>query len=255
MLMILSPAKTLDLSINEYEIKTSELFFQNETRELVYILQKFTKDELGKLMKMSEKLADLNFERYKNFYNGGVKEYIALLGFKGEAYKGLNVEDFTLEDLEYSQRVLRVLSGLYGVIKPLDIIKEYRLEMGTKLNNSKGKDLYSFWRDKITSRIEEDLENSPGENVLINLASKEYSSSLNLDKIIEKNKVIEIIFLENKNGEYKLVGTYAKKARGIMARYIIKNRVKSLAEIKNFKEEGYLYNEELSNCEKFVFVR
>ena len=256
MLMILSPAKTLDLSIEDRSmIGASQLVFKDETKELVSILQDYSIDELGKLMKMSEKLAILNYDRFRNFYKETTKEYTAILAFKGEAYKGLAVEDFTEDDLQYAQKSLRILSGLYGVIHPLDNIKEYRLEMGTKLKNNFGNDLYSFWGEKITREIEEGIKLSSGEKVLINLASKEYSSALNINKVKENYKVVDINFMENKNGEFKLVGTYAKKARGIMARYIIKKKVSSIEAIKEFNEEGYLFNQELSSDDIIVFTR
>lgn len=255
MLILLSPAKTLDLSLKMDNIKPSEATFKEETRELVSILEKYSKEEIGKLMKMSDKLSEINYERYQTFYNDQTNEYIALLAFKGEAYKGIKVEDFLVEDLDYAQKVLRILSGLYGVIKPLDKIKEYRLEMGTNLKNSIGKDLYQFWKEKITNMIVDNLESSPGEKVLINLASNEYSTSLNMDIIKLKSKVVQIAFFENKNGQYKLVGTYAKKARGVMARYIIKNKVDTLEGIKGFTQCGYSYSENFSNDEKIVFIR
>lgn len=256
MLAILSPAKSIEeQGISNFEIGNSDLEFKKETDELISILKEFSVDELSKLMKMSEKLAILNYDRYRNFYNDDVKKYTAILAFKGEAYRGLNAKDFTEEDLLHSEKVLRVLSGLYGVINPLDIIKEYRLEMGTKLKTSKGKDLYTFWDDKITERIEKDIEKSYGDKVLINLASKEYSSSINMDRIKLKYDVINISFLENKEGKYKLIGTYAKKARGMMARYIIKNRIETIEQIKDFDEEGYFFNEQLSDEENYVFTR
>ncbi|MGG7178798.1 peroxide stress protein YaaA [Clostridium paraputrificum] len=256
MLMILSPAKTLDLSIEDIQrIEDSQLAFKDETKELVSILQGYSIDELAKLMKMSEKLAILNYDRFRNFYEETTKEYTSILAFKGEAYKGLAVEDFTEDDLQYAQKNLRILSGLYGVIHPLDKIKEYRLEMGTKLKNNLGTDLYSFWGEKITIEIEEGIKSSCGEKVLINLASKEYSSALNINRIKEKYKVVDISFMENRNGEFKLVGTYAKKARGIMVRYIIKNRINSIEEIKEFNEEGYLFNKQLSSDDTIIFTR
>lgn len=256
MLMILSPAKTFELDINNEPIKEGRnLVFPNETRELISILEGYSVDELSKLMKISEKLAILNYDRYRDFYKTDTKAYTAILAFKGEAYRGMEAEVFSKEDLEYADEVLRILSGLYGVICPLDRIKEYRLEMGIKLPNHKGKDLYTYWDNKITDKICKSIENSPGEKVLINLASKEYSSALNVDKIRKEYNIVDISFLENRNGEFKTIGTYAKKARGMMSRYVIQNRINTIEEVKKFNESGYSYNEIYSSDSNIVFTR
>lgn len=255
MIVILAPAKTMELEIRDDINYSSRLFFKDETKILVNILQGYSKEHLRKFMKVSESIAELNFNRYKNFYNDNTNEYIAILGFKGQVYKAINASSFSVEDLNYSQSLIRILSGLYGVIKPLDMIKEYRLEMGSKLINEYGKDLYSFWGNKITSKIEDDLKASPGDKVLINLASKEYTSSVQLDKIRTTNQVIDIIFLEQNNGECKVIGTYAKKARGLMTRFIIINKIDTVEGIKQFSEDGYTYNKELSDDKNIIFIR
>lgn len=254
MLIILSPAKAIDetKSLVDEHIE-NKLFFEKDTRELVSIIKQFSVDGLAKLMKISEKLAILNYDRYRNFYMDDVKKYRAILAFKGEAYRGLSAWDFNDNELSYAQETLRILSGLYGVLNPLDIIKEYRLEMGTKLKSNRGNNLYDFWGDSITKRIEEDIEKSPGEKILINLASKEYSSAIKINKL--KYEIINIEFVEFREGKYKTVSTYAKKARGMMARFIIKNRISSLDAIKEFDEEGYEFNDYLSNEKNIVFSR
>lgn len=256
MLMILSPAKTIDDKIiNKPKLGSENLPFSNETNVLIDILKEFSVDELSKLMKISDKLAILNYDRFRKFYDEDTKDFTAILAFKGEAYRGLAAKDFSEDDFLYSQNVLRILSGLYGVIKPIDRIKEYRLEMGTKLKNNIGKDLYEFWDDKITNNIEKAIEDSYGDKVLINLASKEYSTSIDMDRIKRKYDVINISFLENREGQYKLIGTYAKKARGMMVRYIIKNKIDTVEGIKEFDEECYQYNEYLSSEDNLVFTR
>lgn len=256
MLMILSPAKTIDDKIiNKPRLGSENLSFSNETNVLIDILKEFSVDELSKLMKISDKLAILNYDRFRKFYDEDTKDFTAILAFKGEAYRGLAAKDFSEDDFLYSQNVLRILSGLYGVIKPIDRIKEYRLEMGTKLKNNIGKDLYEFWDDKITNNIEKAIEDSYGDKVLINLASKEYSTSIDMDRIKRKYDVINISFLENREGQYKLTGTYAKKARGMMVRYIIKNKIDTVEGIKEFDEECYQYNEYLSSEDNLVFTR
>lgn len=255
MLMILSPAKTINTKINNIQNINNKWAFEEETKELVSTLKEFSLDELCLLMKVSDKLGILNYDRYRNFYNGDTKEYTAILAFKGEAYRGIGAEDFSEEDFVTSNNVLRILSGLYGVIEPLDRIKEYRLEMGTKLKTNKGKDLYEFWGDKITVKIMDAIENSPGEKVLVNLASKEYSSVLNMPMINEKYRIVDINFLEYKDGKHKTISMYAKKARGMMARYVIQNKISTVEELKEFDLDGYIYNEILSKENELVFTR
>lgn len=255
MIVIMSPTKTFREQCKQRELKGSELIFKEENLELINILKEYSEEDLSKLMKISLELSCLNVYRIKEFYSGNLKENYAIDFFYGEAFKGLNSEELSNEDLIYSQGVLRILSGLYGVIRPLDIIKEYRLEMGTKFKNEKYKDLYTFWKEKITINIMEDIENSLGENILVNLASDEYSRALDFKKINSKYGIVNIVFKENKNGQYKVVGTYAKKARGLMLRYIIQNRIETVEKIKEFNADRYRFNEELSNEKELVFTR
>tara|TARA_B100001248_G_scaffold217434_1_gene172560 strand:- start:2150 stop:2725 length:576 start_codon:yes stop_codon:yes gene_type:complete len=173
----------------------------------------------------------------------------ALLLFQGDVYKGISVSDFKKEDFIYAQKSLRILSGLYGILKPLDLIQPYRLEMGTQIKIGKHNDLYDFWGDEITKTINED-KNS---DYLINLASVEYFKSINKEKL--NAKLINIIFKEKRNGSYKIIGINAKKARGLMSRYIIKNKISNPMKLKKFKEENYSYNKNLSSDSDWVFTR
>ncbi len=252
MIIILSSAKTFKPSFdNELIPIATEPEYKNEAIELIELLKLYSKAELSKIFKVSEKIARENYCRFKDF-NLEDNKCIAIKSFNGEVFKNINVDEFSMEDLKYSNGIIRILSGLYGIIKPLDIIKEYRLEMATKLNDI---NLYDFWKNKITDSILKELNNSSGDKTLINLASLEYSSALNVDKIKEKNKFVDIIFYEFKDNKYKNVGTYAKKARGTIAKFIIKNRINTIKDIKNFNEDGYKYNMDLSNDTQIVFSR
>ena len=173
----------------------------------------------------------------------------ALLLFQGDVYKGISVSDFKKEDFVFAQKSLRILSGLYGILKPLDLIQPYRLEMGTQIKIGKHNDLYDFWGDEITKAINED-KNS---DYLINLASVEYFKSINKEKL--NSKLINIIFKEKRNGDYKIIGINAKKARGLMSRYIIKNKISNPKELKKFKAENYSYNKNLSSGSDWIFTR
>ena len=255
MLMIISPAKTFDLSKENIAGVSGEIRFKEETKELIEILKGYSKSELSLLMKMSDKLAVENFERYEKFYTDDIKSKEAILSFDGAVFKGIKVESFSKDDLLFINDNLRILSGLYGVIKPLDKIKEYRLEMGTKLGNPKGKTLYKYWENKLTNCILEEIKNSSNEKVLINLASNEYSKALNLKEISKKYKVLNVEFKELRGEEYKVVGTYAKRARGLMVNYIVKNKITSVNDIKSFVEDGYKLNEKLSSENELIFTR
>lgn len=255
MLIIISPAKTFDFSKENIAGFNNEIKFKEETKELIDILRCYSKDELASLMKMSEKLAEENFERYQKFYTDEIKSKEAILAFDGAVFKGINVSEFNRDNLMFINNNLRILSGLYGVIKPLDKIKEYRLEMSTKLENPSGKTLYKYWGNKLTNCILEEIKNSSGESILINLASNEYSKALNLKEINKEYKVLNIEFKELRENEYKVVGTYAKRARGLMVNFIVKNEIKSIDEIRFFEEEGYKLNEILSSENELIFTR
>lgn len=254
MLIVVSPAKTLD-----YESPlATEKFTQPElieySKELIDVCRKLTPADVASLMKVSDKIADLNVGRFQEWSETFTTENSrqAILAFKGDVYTGLEAETLSDADFEYAQKHLRMLSGLYGLLKPLDLMQPYRLEMGTKLANDKGSNLYQFWGNVITDKLNEAIAEQ-GDNVLINLASNEYFKAVkpkNLDA-----QVITPIFKDCKNGQYKVISFYAKKARGMMARYIIENRIESVADLTKFDTAGYYFAEEESTPTDLVFKR
>lgn len=251
MLTILSPAKTLDLEKQELISAYTIPVFLDDSERLVIELKKYSAKKLSALMKINAKLAQLNFERYQEwtpqFNTRNAKQ--AILSFKGDVYNGLGAETFGTEDFDFAQQNLAILSGLYGLLKPLDLMQAYRLEMGTPLKTRKWKNLYNFWGDKITSLINDMLR----KDVLINLASHEYFKAINKD--ILTGKIITPVFKENRDGTYKFVHIFGKKARGLMARFIIQNKITDPNQIKLFDLEGYYYNDRLSNEFEWVFTR
>jgi cytoplasmic iron level regulating protein YaaA (DUF328/UPF0246 family) len=253
MLLLISPAKTLNTdpsNLSDFSIPTR----LKESEELVKILKKYKKDDLMKLMDVSEKIAELNVQRFKNFRQPFNLENAkqAILAFDGDVYDGLSANDFTEEDFSFSQSHLRILSGLYGVLKPLDLMQAYRLEMGSSLKNNKGKNLYQFWGEKITEELNKTIKENNFETV-INLASNEYWSAVNPKKL--NARVIEIQFKELKGSVFKVVSFNAKKARGTMCRHIIKNRINNPEELLNYSIDGYLYSEDMSTDKVWTFIR
>lgn len=256
MLAILSPAKTFSVPEQEQLKVYKPLLFHEATLVLIQKLKSYSQEELAKLMKMSLDLAKVNEVRNHTFENKELKEaYEAILYFHGEAFKGLEAETLSDEALGYIDKNVRILSGLYGVIRPLEPIKPYRLEMGTKLINDKGKDLYAYWKETLTDYFLQALSETSGDKALIQLASEEYSKVLDLKRIRKQYKVIQISFKEHKEGQYKIVGMYAKKARGRMIRYMAEHAIDTIEGLKEFNEEGYVFNEVLSNAEHFVYTR
>jgi len=252
--LIISPAKTLDYETKIPYQAQSELDFLKESTRLVRILKKLKPEELAELMHVSSKIAYLNHDRYAQ-WDTPINEKEArqaLFAFKGEVYNGLKAYDLEAKDIEYAQSHMRILSGLYGLLKPLDLMLPYRLEMGTKLSSAKFKNLYEFWGDKISKKLQQDIKES-GTNVLVNLASKEYFKSVNTKKI--KARIVTPIFKEAKEDHYKVIAIFAKKARGLMSRYIIQNKIEDPEELKHFDLEGYFYNETLSSENEFIFTR
>jgi cytoplasmic iron level regulating protein YaaA (DUF328/UPF0246 family) len=205
------------------------------------------------LMSISPKLGELNANRFQTwqlpFTPGNAKQ--ALLAFKGDVYTGLDADTFSESDFAFSQKHLRILSGLYGVLKPLDLIQPYRLEMGTKLGNARGPNLYHFWDNKLTESLDKELESD--DNVLINLASNEYFKSVKVKSL--KARMITPVFKDMKNGQYKMISFYAKKARGLMSAYIIKNKLEEVESLKGFDSEGYCFNPDMSKGDEWVFTR
>ncbi|MFW6326985.1 MAG: peroxide stress protein YaaA [Bacteroidota bacterium] len=252
MLTILSPAKKLDFTPQN---KTNHYTVADHLSKSVKImdqLKKMSKKDIAELMNLSEKLANENYERNLTWNNDFSPENAkqAILTFNGEVYNGLKAETLTEEELLYAQDHVRILSGLHGVLRPLDLIKPYRLEMGTKLAVNGHKNLTEYWKDTITDDIVKVLNK---EKVLINLASNEYTKPINF-KIVNA-KIITPVFKDYKNGKYKPLFVYVKKARGMMMRFIVKNRIEDPEQLKNFEEEGYFYNETMSTGKEFVFTR
>jgi uncharacterized protein len=249
MITLISPAKTLDLSTSEINLY-SQPDFKSNTMELVAIMKKKSASELMQLMDISENLAQLNSERYKNFKKTFEPEHSkqALLAFKGDVYTKMDVENYSVEDFEFAQKYLRILSGLYGLLKPLDLIQPYRLEMGIRLENKRGKNLYEFWGSRIAKAINEVAN---GDSI-INLASQEYFKAVHVDKLT--SKIITPVFKEFKNGKYQVIGLFAKQARGMMTDYIIKNRISNPDELKVFNCGKYEFKKESDNGE-WLFIR
>lgn len=260
MLMVISPAKTLDYETPVKAKKSSQPALLKESQLLIDDLKKLAPQEVARLMGISDKLGTLNYDRYQQwqtpFTSANAKQ--ALLAFKGDVYTGLAAESFEESELAFAQEHLRVLSGLYGVLRPLDLMQAYRLEMSTKLNNVRGKDLYAFWGTRITERLNEQLKHL-NSDTLVNLASLEYFKAVKLEQLRTKTgvsiKVITPVFKDNKSGQYKIVSFYAKKARGLMSAYAIKNKVTDAEQLKCFDCEGYAYNKELSSENEWVFTR
>lgn len=255
MLTLISPAKKL-LSISKpYSGAVTQPYFTAQTKDLVHIMKTKSMADLARLMDLSADLAKLNYDRYQSYSLNQAPvntSYPALLLFQGDVYQGLQAKSWSQEDIDYAQSHLGILSGLYGLLKPKDLIQPYRLEMGVRLENPKGHTLYDFWKDKITSYLNEQLF-SHKNPLLINLASKEYFKAVDEKKL--NHPVLTVNFYEQKNNEVKMIGIYAKKARGMMAKYLIQNRVDQVEQMKQFNESSYCFNESLSTPQQLAFVR
>ena len=254
MLIVLSPAKTLDYSVDPKSNHTAPQFLSQSSNLIKNLKDKEPKD-IASLMGLSDKLATLNFDRYQSWKASKTvseESKPSIMVFKGDVYQGLDAESLNNKQIKFAQKHLRILSGLYGILRPMDVIKPYRLEMGTKLETSKGKNLYDFWGDAIQKNVLKDLE-SQKSDLLINLASKEYFTVLG--KMPEHINVVSPVFKDYKNGKYKIISFYAKKARGLMARWIIQNRIKSTKDLINFDLDGYKYSKAESTAENPVFLR
>lgn len=255
MIVILSPAKTYkEEGVIRHKL-SNNLPFELKTKALVTQLQTYSVAELCSLMKMSEALGVLNQARFDAFYDGAEVALEGIHAFDGEAFKGLDSLSLSSSAIAYATDHLRVLSGLYGVIRPTDYINPYRLEMGTKLETAQGKDLYAFWKSTLTDYLLGELSQTDGEQVLVNLASKEYSKALDLKQIDTQYPVITIEFKEQKGEAYKVVGMYAKRARGEMVRFILENQIQKQENLKLFNSGGYMYNEALSTEKSWIFTR
>ncbi len=253
MIIVLSPAKTLDFSPLETKNSTQPRLLK-KSNELVKVLKKKSAADIQKLMSVSEKIANLNVERYQTFKTPFTSNNAkpSMYAFRGDVYTGLEADNFNKREVDFAQKHIRILSGLYGVLKPMDLMQPYRLEMGTKLKNGKHKNLYEFWDNQITDIINQDLEQS-GSDILLNLASKEYFHSIKKDKL--KGRILDIAFKENRNGVYKIISFSAKKARGRMAHLVVKEKIKKPAYLKDLVINDYVYNEEMSTPDSYVYIK
>ena len=254
MLAVLSPAKSLDYESPLTTSRFSEPALMHESALLIEKLRQFAPADIASLMHLSDKLAGLNVARYAQWEPVATPQNArpAVLAFNGDVYSGLAAQDFDDADLDVAQQHIRILSGLYGLLRPLDLLQPYRLEMGTKLGNPRGKDLYAFWGDIITGHLNQALAEQ-GDNVLLNLASDEYFKSVNVKRLA--GRVITTVFQDEKNGKYKIISFYAKKARGLMARYLVRERISKPEQLLDFTVAGYGYCPELSTENKLVFRR
>ncbi len=254
MIVVISPAKKLDFNSKSKGENYTTPEFLDKSSEIINVIRQFSPKDLAVLMNVSDDIASLTFERHSQWRAPFNKENSrpAIHAYKGDVYRGMSADDFSDEDLEFAQGHLRILSGLYGILRPLDLIQPYRLEMGTKFRPFGGKDLYGFWTETITSAINSDLKKH-SEKVLVNLASQEYFKAVNEDNL--DGKVVTPVFREYRNDQYKVVGILAKKARGMMSRFIISNRLKKAEEIKLFNLGGYSYDDNLSSEKEWVFAR
>ncbi|MBN8241021.1 peroxide stress protein YaaA [Marinobacter hydrocarbonoclasticus] len=253
MLMIISPAKTLDYESPLATETHTQPDFLDDACELIDQLKELEPHQVSNLMSISDKLGQLNAERFQTWHTPFTPDNArqAVLAFKGDVYTGLDAESFSSGDFSFAQKHLRILSGLYGLLKPLDLMQPYRLEMGTRFENTRGKDLYAFWGSKITDALNQLLASD--DKVLVNLASNEYFKSVQKKHL--DARLVTPQFKDWKNGQYKMISFYAKKARGLMCRYAIQNRITQADDLKGFNLEGYYFSEDQSDNNNWVFLR
>ena len=254
MLVVLSPAKTLDYETPSPVSTFSQPQLLEHSQSLVKLCQRLSSQDIASLMKVSDKIADLNVARFATwhlpFSLDNAKQ--ALFAFQGDVYTGLQAETLTIETLNYAQLHLCILSGLYGVLRPLDLMQAYRLEMGRRLENERGSNLYQFWGDLITQTVNQALH-AQDDKLLVNLVSNEYFKAINKKQLA--GEIITPIFKDQKNGQYKVISFYAKKARGLMARYIFERQPSNIEELKDFSLNGYYFVESESTERELVFYR
>ncbi len=254
MLMFLSPAKSLDYKTPPHVTTYTQPAFLDQSATLIQQLRKLSPVDIAHLMDLSDPLATLNFSRYADwclpFTPDNAKQ--AVLAFDGDVYDGFAARELSADDLEFAQKQVRILSGLYGILKPLDLMQAYRLEMGTKFANEGGKDLYSFWGERLLDAINDELAEMP-RPVAVNLASEEYFKAAVGRKI--KGELIQPVFEDWKNGKYKIISFYAKRARGLMTRYATVNRLSEPEGLKDFDYDGYAFEPSVSDAKSWVFRR
>lgn len=254
MLIVISPAKKLDYETQVITKVYTTPDYLKDSAVLIKRLRDFSTLDISALMNVSSKISELNFDRYEawnpRFTTTNAKQ--SILAFMGDVYAGLDATSFKQRDLNYAQNHLRILSGLYGVLRPLDLMQAYRLEMGTRLQTDRGKNLYEFWGTIITDGLNSQLKKIKS-GTLINLASNEYFKSVKAKLI--KGEIVTPSFKEYRKGDYKMIGIYAKKARGLMSRYIIENRLQNPNDLKSFDKDGYRFNKKLSKDNHLIFTR
>jgi len=253
-LTVISPAKTLDYETPATTRQATQPAFLSRASELVEDARRLTPGDIQSLMGVSESIANLNHERFMNWHPEFTPQNAkqALLAFKGDVYTGLAAETLDAKGLKFAQKHLRILSGLYGLLRPLDLMQPYRLEMGLRFNNRVGKNLYEFWGNDISDAVQADLKKS-GSPLLINLASNEYFKSVNAKTL--DAEIITPVFKDLKQGKYKVISFFAKKARGLMARFIIDHQLNDPEGLKEFDAEGYYFSKTLSTASELVFLR
>jgi len=254
MLMIISPAKTLDYESPPATTRYTQPALLDHSQALIERCRALTPPQIAGLMSISDKLADLNAGRFQNWTPDFTPDNArqALLAFKGDVYTGLEAHTFSEQDFDFAQQHLRMLSGLYGLLRPLDLMQPYRLEMGTKLDTPRGKDLYAFWGEVITDALNVAVAEQ-GDNVVVNLASDEYFRAVKPKQL--QAEIVKPVFLDEKNGRYKVISFYAKKARGLMSRFIITRQLTQPEQLKAFDLEGYRFDEARSQGNEYVFTR
>jgi cytoplasmic iron level regulating protein YaaA (DUF328/UPF0246 family) len=252
MLIVLSPAKSLDLETPSTTKKTSTPDFLAQSTTLIGLLRHYTPAQLGSLMELSDALSTLNVARYASWTPELHEARQAIMAFNGDVYAGLDARSLKPKQLDYTQSTVRILSGLYGVLRPFDLIHPHRLEMGTRLENPGGKDLYAFWGNTVTDALNRDIAAKEAK-VLVNLASEEYFRSVKAKQLTVP--VITPVFEDWKNGKYKIISFFAKRARGMMARYAAVKGVSNPDKLKLFKEDGYAYDKRASSANEWVFRR
>lgn len=254
MLALISPAKKMDFDAEWNVNYCTQPGFLDHSQELVDTVKRLSPSRLQSLMKLSDKLGDLNYNRYQRFAAPFTPDNArpAITAFRGDTYVGLDADSLTVDDMAYAQDHLRMLSGLYGLLRPLDLMQAYRLEMGTKITNPRGEDLYDFWGDLLTKSCNDSVQNHKDKTIIC-LASNEYIKAIRRDRL--ENDFITCHFKELKDGEPKTIGLFAKRARGMMARFMIQNRIEAPEGLKGFNEDEYEFMPSLSDEQNYVFLR
>ncbi len=254
MLALISPAKTLDYETTLPSSNFTQPRLLDQSEQLIEVCRELSASQLVSLMSVSEKIAQLNVARFQDWQTefDFANARQAIFAFKGDVYTGLDAYALNDSQLDFAQQHLRMLSGLYGLLRPLDLMMPYRLEMGTKLQNPRGSNLYEFWGKRITDLIQQDLQHTNSQ-ILLNLASDEYYKAVKESAL--DAQIIKPVFLDQKNGKYKVISFYAKKARGLMARFVIEQQIQQVEDLKAFNSEGYYFDAENSNAKELVFKR